>query len=240
MSLLARLLGRRPRLGREVAGLLEAWRGLSGEGERAPLETARLVVVDVETTGLDPRRDRLLAIGAVALCGLRLQVGRGFEVVLQESGAEADAAVLVHGIAPAERERGARPDQALVAFLHYVGKSPLVAFHAPFDRAVLERAVRRVLGARLRNPWIDLAWLAPALYPSLGLERSGLDPWLEHFGLAPHARHRALGDALVTGELTLVLLSRAIASGVRDPAGLRRLARVQERVTREAAGPAGV
>jgi DNA polymerase-3 subunit epsilon len=240
-SWLARWLGRRRPLAPEQAARLAAWRARPAASAREAIGEARLVLVDVETSGLDPRRDRLIAVGAVAVVGTRLEVGRGFEVVLREEGTvEADAAVLIHGIAPGERSRGEAPVEALLGFLEYAGKSPLVAFHAPFDRAVLRRAVRAHLGLRLPNRWLDLAWLAPALYPRLGLERAGLDPWLEHFGLRPHARHRALGDALVTGELFLVLLRQARGTGVRDLAGLLRLARAEERASQASAGVSGV
>ncbi len=239
MSLFARLFRRGPDLAPGLAERLDRWRALAAEGDRTPLDEARFVLVDVETSGLDPRRDRLIAIGAVSLrCG-RLEVGRGFEVVLREEGAEADRAVLIHGIAPEERAQGEPAAEALLSFLEYAGRSALLAFHAPFDRAVLERAVRTTLSARIPSPWLDLAWLAPALYPRLGLEREGLDPWLEHFGLKPHVRHRALGDALITGELFLVLLAQARATGIRDLAGLRRLARDHERVTQASGGLAG-
>ena len=239
MSLFARLFRRGLSLAADLDPRVAGWLALDAEGEGVPLEQARFVLVDVETTGLDPRRDRLIAVGAVSLSAMRLQVGRGFEVVLREEGPAADPAVLIHGIAPGEREQGEPPPEALMGFLELAGKAPLVAFHASFDRAVLERAVQTVLGVRMSNLWLDLAWLAPALYPSLGLEREGLDAWLEHFGLKPHVRHRALGDALVTGELFLVLLARARAAGVRDVGGLRRLARAYERVTQTAGGLAG-
>ena len=92
---------------------------------------------------------------------------------------------------------------------------------------------------RSPNPWLDVAWLAPALNPRVGLDRAGLDPWLERFGLRPHARHRALADALVTGELFLVLLAQASAAGVRDLAGLARIARLRERAAQEGGGVPG-
>ena len=239
MRLFSSLYGRPPALAPELAGRLRSWQALGAEDDRAPIEDTRFVLVDVETSGLDPRRDRLIAIGAVALRRGRLDVGRGFEVVLREEGASADEAVLIHGIAPGERERGEPAPEALLSFLEYAGRCALVAFHAPFDRAVLERAVRQSLGVRLPNPWLDVAWLAPALNPRLGLERTGLDHWLEHFGLRAHARHRALADALVTGELFLVLLAQASAAGVRDLAGLARVARLRERAAQEGGGVSG-
>lgn len=98
-----------------------------------------------------------------------------------------------------------------MGFLEFTGKNPLVAFHAGFDKAVLDRDLRKTLGVRLSNPWLDLAQLAPALVPEARLPRAGLDEWLGYFGLRAHARHRAVDDAFATAELFLVLLARARA-----------------------------
>ena len=40
-----------------------------------------------------------------------------------------------------------------------------MAFRAEFDQTMLQRAVREIFGTELRRPFIDLAWLLPALFP---------------------------------------------------------------------------
>jgi DNA polymerase-3 subunit epsilon len=224
MSLLARLF--RPRLelppgyGRRV----DAWRALDAVSERTPLEDLRLVVVDVETTGLDPRRDRPLAIGAVVVERLRLVAAESFEVYLKsEVQADRDN-ILVHGIGPERQAAGEEPEAALMAFLEFAGKSPLVAFHADLDRAMLDRAAREGLGVRLTNPLLDLAHLAPALCPEARLPQASLDDWLARFGLRAAQRHTAASDAFATAELALVLLARARGRGITTLAQLRALA----------------
>lgn len=107
-----------------------------------------------------------------------------------------------------------------MVFLEFIGKQPLVAFHAGFDQAMLGRDLRETLGVRLPNAWIDLAWLAPALVPEARLPQAGLDEWLAYFGLRAHARHRAVDDALATGELFLILLKRAQAGGLETVGSL--------------------
>ncbi len=194
---------------------------------RVPLAQGHFVVVDVETTGLDARKDRLLAIGAVRLRNERLCLGEYFQAGLQHTGTGGRETILIHGIGPAAQAAGLAPTKALGEFLRFVDDATLVAFHAPFDRAVLERAWREHLGARLRNSWLDLAMLAPALYPEAQLDRSGLDAWLDRFGLREGVRHRATDDALVTGELFLVLLRRARARGITTVEALRAMARAQ-------------
>lgn len=198
---------------------------------RVPLAQAEFVVVDVETTGLDARQDRLLAIGAVRVRNERLCLGEHYQAGLRHTGVGGRESILIHGIGPAAQAAGAVPALALGDFLRFVGDATLVAFHAPFDRMVLERALREHLRARLRNPWLDLAKLAPALYPEARQDRSGLDVWLDRFGLREGVRHRAADDALVTGELFLVLLRRARAHGIATVEALRATAQAQAQLS---------
>lgn len=231
MSLFTRLFGNRVELPQALASRLQAWERLNQESERIPLEEASFVVVDVETSGLDPRKDRLLAIGACELQAGRLLAGKGFErIVYQEETSEKEN-ILIHGIAPGEQTTGLPPEQALLDFLDYAGKRVLVAYHAMFDRTVIDRTTREVLGVRLANRWLDLAELAPALFPEARLPHASLDEWLYRFDIHVRARHRAMDDVLATGELMLILLSRARARGLQTVSQLLAAAESQQHGT---------
>jgi DNA polymerase-3 subunit epsilon len=224
------LFGPRSTLAPELARRVAAWQQRHEVDERVSLEQARFAVVDCETSGLNVRRDRLLAIGAVTVAGARLVAGEAFELLVRQEIASARANILIHGIGPQEQASGLPPGLALVEFLERVGKRPLIAYHASFDQAVLGRALRRELGVRLPNLWLDLALLAPALFPQLRLPQASLDGWLEHFGLRARVRHRAPDDAFVTAELFLVLLARARARGVTTLSALHALCDRQGRL----------
>lgn len=193
---------------------LRHWHGV-------PLAEIRLVVVDVETTGLQVRKDSLLSIGAVAIERLRLDLAEQFECTLRAETDRARDNILVHGLAPSELERGRDPRRALTEFLEFVGDSPLIAFHASFDRRVLQHACRRQLGLKFRNPFMDAAEIAPALFPDRRPRQDSLDAWLDVFGLSASTRHNAAADALATAELMLILLNAARRQGIRDLEGLR-------------------
>ncbi len=202
---------------------VSAWRALPDVDERIPLAQTGFRVVDVETSGLDARRDRLLAIGAITVENLKLNPGAGFAVVLRSEAANTHDNILIHGIGPQRQAAGQEPEKALLAFLGYAGKAPLVAFHAPFDQTVLDRALRQTLGVRLVNPWLDMAVLGPALFPEARLVRATLDDWLRYFDLRAHTRHRAIYDAFASAELLLILLKRALARGATNLSALRAL-----------------
>ncbi len=196
-----------------------------------PSDAKRWVVIDVETTGLDVRDDELLAIAAVAVCfddagKPRLELHDTYEAVLHHAGASTDKDnILVHGIGVAAQRAGAPPPQILADFERWLGASPLVAWHAAFDRAMIGRAAQRHLRRVWPNAWLDLAPVAKALEPDIGLD--ALDDWLARFGIACVARHNAAADALATAELLLRLWPRARARRCADWASLAALERHQ-------------
>jgi DNA polymerase-3 subunit epsilon len=231
MSWLVQLFRPRADLAPSVNAAVDAWRALPAIADDAPLAHARFVVLDVETGGLNPRRDALLSIGAVVVEGRRVAPRYTFSAVLHNPNPSARENILVHGLTPTMQAQGEPPEQALSEYLSFIGNSPCVAFHADFDRTALERALRARLGVRAGNPWIDLARLAPALVPQAHLARASLDEWLAYFRLQAHVRHNAVHDAQVAAELLLILLARAQARGIATLGGLRALAEQPNRFT---------
>jgi DNA polymerase III subunit epsilon len=197
-----------------------AWLARAGEGP------ARWVVVDTETSGLDPERDALLAIGAVAVDAQGIRVADSFEVVLRNDAAGDAANVAIHGIGYGAQSEGISPADAVPAFAAYVGAAPCVGFHTGFDRAVLGRAFAGAGAAPMAVPWLDVAELAAALHPEQhNRGHRSLDDWLTRYAIDTASRHSAAGDALVTAELLLRLRAIAAAQGSRGFAALARLAR---------------
>ena len=174
------------------------------------LDEQRWLVLDVESSGLDVQRDRLLAVAAVAVhfdAGApRIHLGDSIELIIRQAAAQAQpdkGNILLHGIGVGAQLAGTEAAPALLAFEAWAGRSPLVAFHAAFDRAMLARAGRAALGRILPNPWLDLEPLAAVLYPKV--RARALDEWLAHFRIECAVRHQAAADAMATAELMLKL-----------------------------------
>ena len=186
---------------------------------RTPLAAARWVVIDCETSGLDAARDRLLSVGAVEVRGGAVHLAEFFEARIQQQRPSAHENILIHGIG-GDAQRGGEPlAQVIDALARFLGDGLPVAFHAPFDAAVLRRH-----GLRSRAKWLDLAALAPALFPQTGRIDSPLEHWLAAFGIPARARHDALGDAFATAQLLLVALGEARRQRVASVEGLREAA----------------
>lgn len=175
----------------------------------ADLARDRIVVVDVETTGLSLVDDHLIAIGAIAIKGGRIMVADTFEVVLRQEVSSDKPNILVHGISGSVQRAGLPPEDALLEFLEYLDGAPLFAYHVAFDETMLRKAFSKYLGIDFRHAWVDLACVMPELYPEQAQKRRALDDWLKYFSIGNDARHNALADALATAQLGLIALHAA-------------------------------
>ena len=186
------------------------------------LRKQRWVVVDLETSGLNLNRDQVLSIGAMVIEDGAINLGQSFERTLLRTHNPLSPSLLLHGLGPSTIAAGSDPAQALLDFMTFVGDSPLLAFHAPFDQHMLTRALKDSLDYRLQHPFMDVAALAPMLCPQVELRDAGLDHWIKHFNLQIEDRHNASADALATAELALILFNRANAQGINSPLALQQ------------------
>jgi len=186
------------------------------------LRQQRWVVLDLETTGLNLNRDQVLSIGAVVIEDGAIDFSQQFERTLQRTDHKLGPSVLIHGLGPSAIAAGSEPVEALLDLMEFVGDSPLLAFHAPFDQHMLGRALKDSLGYRLQHPFLDVADMAPLLCPQAHIREAGLNDWIDWFNLQVGERHHAAADALATAELALILFSRARQQQIHSPLNLQQ------------------
>jgi DNA polymerase III epsilon subunit family exonuclease len=205
-----------------------AWRGDLVSLARAPgdgllLEAARFVVVDLETTGLTPATAQICEIGAVRIDAL-LQTG-SFEILVNPGRPLTPATTALTGIGDRDVRGAPQPQEAVRRFLRFAGDAVLVAHHARFDLAFLDREVERLTGQRLAGAVVDTVGLARRLVGG----RCSLGALAYRIGTAVEPRHRALPDAQATGEILLHLIGLAQERGVETVADLCDLAATRTR-----------
>ena len=181
--------------------------------DATPIDQVRFVALDSETTGLNPQTDRIITIGAVAVRHGDIVLDDSFEALLRV--VRNTAAVTVHGITREESQHGIDEPEAMRQFLDYLQDGVIVGHHINHDISTLNAACQRHWGFDLLNRSLDTMDLA------LHLERSGaftdrerireftLDSLCEMFGVIPHDRHTAAGDAFITAQVFLRLLRHA-------------------------------
>lgn len=188
--------------------------------DSTPINVARLVVLDLETTGLDVQRDAILSIGAVAITRGAIPMADQFERTVYSADQQPNDATVLHELAPNVIQQGHPAMVALQDFLGYAGTSVLLAFHARFDERMLARALRRELDYRLQHHFLDVAEIAPMVFPEKAAECISLDDWQRHFELTNSQRHNAGADAQATAEIMLILLNRLAKQGTNTLAEL--------------------
>jgi DNA polymerase III subunit epsilon len=217
-------LHRRPSFSAAQSARIDGWQRLPAVDPDVSFDATRWCVVDVETSGLDVRRDSLIAIGAVTIESRHVVMGNAFYRLLRQENVSSVANILVHRITGTAQREGEDPAEALLAFLEWIGHAPLIGFHAPFDATMLRRAVRSVLGVQWRHRWLDLAELLPVVFPDTRPRDRSLDDWLTRFNIVVQQRHNALADALATAQLLQVCMERAKTLGMRKSSELFALA----------------
>jgi len=183
----------------------------------SPSDSVRFVVLDSETTGLDPRKDRLITIGAVGVVAGEILLDDVFDALLEVQ--YNSAAVTVHGVTRQESLEGVTEPEALERFLGYLKDGVIVGHHIGHDVATLNAGYERHWGFSLQNRSLDTMEL------TLHLERDGafqgsdsisefsLDGLCNLFGVIPHDRHTASGDAFMTAQVFQRLLRLASRHG---------------------------
>lgn len=204
-------------------------------GEQPVLEQP-LIVFDLETSGLDLRRDIVLSLGAVRIEGNAIPLGGQLDRILRVETRLKPDSQLVHGLLQEDLQAGTDPETALCELLAYGNGCIWLAFHAEFDRRMLDRALQRYFGVGFDQTVFDVAALAPMLFPDFARLDAGLDHWADAFGLSTQARHTAAGDALLTAEIMLVLLQEAQRRGLHN---WKRLADALREWNHRRASPGG-
>ncbi len=195
-----------------------------------PLADMRLIVLDLETTGLNSAKDEVIAIGAVAINRQRIPLRDQFDLVLRRPELDISETVLIHGIGPEALVKGHELEDALLYLLEWMNGDPILAFHSAFDQKFLEKTLKQTLGYTQSHTWMDVAELLPATFPKAQVPGGRLDNWADHFGLEVSERHHAAADALATAELTLIALNQAHKKDVTTLAQLNDKLRYYRRL----------
>lgn len=162
----------------------------------------RVVILDTETTGLDPSKDRIVEIGCVELIDLRR---RGqWHTYINPQMKVSDDAVRVHGLDNAFLARQPLFQEKVDEMLAFIGDSPIAAHNAGFDVGFLAAELRRLGRPPLPNQVIDTLALAKRKFPG---GKHTLDALCRRFriDLSRRTLHGALLDAQLLADVYVEL-----------------------------------
>lgn len=158
---------------------------------------ATFVVLDLETTGLNPETERICEIGAIKLQSGK-ELGRYQTLVNPERPIPPDA-TRTHGITDDMCKTAPVFTAVAPDLRRFLAGSVIVAQNAEFDMGFLNAEFRRAGATRLNTSAVDTVLLARKARPGLSSYR--LDNLANAFGARFTARHRSIGDCEVTAKV---------------------------------------
>lgn len=215
MSLLRSIFARKklptPELSQDIQRRLSQWQALPTIDLTKSFAESDCVVVDLETSGFSFKNDHLIAIGACRLKNGLIPLGKSFQIILKQDESSSKENILIHHIGDSDQRSGTEPVEALMQFLEYMAKAPLVAYHVGFDQPMLDKALKQYLGIELKqHTWFDVAFLAPLFLPDISTKRQNLDFWTKHFQINNPNRHSAVFDAISTAEVMQAVMKQPL------------------------------
>ncbi len=178
-----------------------------------PLISLDAVVIDTETTSLDPRKARVLEIAGIRIVGGRINAGHVFHSLANPGESIPALSTAIHGIND-EKVASAPVFQAMWPdFLEFIGDRVIVGHTLGFDLAVLQQECRRADLTWSVPRTLDTQYLVQLIDPCLAHE--SLDDLAARFGVEVTHRHSAVGDAKTAARLFQALIPKLRDNGIR-------------------------
>ena len=167
-----------------------------------------IVVYDTETTGLNPKKDEILSIGAVKIKDNKILTSEKFEIFIRPSKEIDEESIKIHYIRNIDLQNGSKPQEAIDRFLHFIGNRTLVGYYLEFDVKMINRYLKPYLGIKLPNRQIEVSQIYHRKKRrSIPDGRIDLrfDSIMKDLDLPIFGKHDALSDAIMTAMMYIKL-----------------------------------
>ncbi|MDG4719823.1 MULTISPECIES: exonuclease domain-containing protein [Thalassospira] len=209
---------------RKATGPLRTYYDIPPADPSRSVMDTEFIALDLETTGLDPKRDEIVSLGWVIIRQLGVDFSSCEHVLVRPKRELSESSVVVHHIFDSDVANAPDIGTALEHLLPQMAGRVLISHHAPIELGFLGQACKRCFGAPLQIPTVDTLVLALRdLHRSGQPMKSGalkLDNLRRSHNLPPFRAHNALSDAIAASGLFLAQIAK------RDPKGELELNRI--------------
>ncbi|WP_345979176.1 3'-5' exonuclease [Sulfurimonas sp. HSL3-2] len=170
--------------------------------------SGEFVVFDTETTGLDPKNDEILSIGAVKIKDNKILTSQTFEVYLKNSKDICSKSIAIHRIRECDLKDAKSPEDAVKEFLHFIGSRTLIGYYLEFDVEMINKYIKPMIGVTLPNEMIEVSEIyfekTITLIPQGNIDLR-FDTILKNCNVPNMGVHNAVNDAIMTAMIYLKL-----------------------------------
>ncbi|MDI9642431.1 MAG: 3'-5' exonuclease [Archaeoglobaceae archaeon] len=196
----------------------------------------KFAVIDLETTGFNPKKDEILSLGIIPMTGLRIDLGESVYLLLKPKKFKISS-MIVHGLDPKVLRDAQEFAKIADEVLKMLEGRTIVGHSVNFDCKFLEQKFRDFKRIKLENYYknkIDIAILEMVLAKFLGepvnFENLTLDALAGKYGITISFRHNALADAFLTAQIFQMQLLRVLKYGIDT---LESLISMQNSISKE-------
>ena len=150
-----------------------------------------IIALDLETTGLNPRNDQILEIGAARI--RKGQVEETYAAFIRIGKPIPEFIVGLTGITDEMADGGLLLSKALAEFQAFCGEAPILGHNIPFDYGFLKQNYANI-GQNFDREGIDTLTIAKKFLPEL--PSRSLEALCRHYGIRQEKKHRAYEDAI--------------------------------------------
>jgi len=172
------------------------------------IENDEYVVFDTETTGLNPKEDEILSIGAVMIKGNKILTSQTFEVYVKNSKKINSKSIEIHAIRACDLHNATNSEDAIKDFLQFIGSRPLIGYYLEFDVAMINKYIKPMLGITLPNKMIEVSEIyfdkQISLIPQGNIDLR-FDTILKNYDIPNMGVHNAVNDSIMTAMIYLKL-----------------------------------
>ncbi len=166
------------------------------------------VCLDCETTGLNPRKDEILSIGAVIIKGNKVLMRNTLNIFVKPSRDVTKESIKIHHIRPIDLENALEPKEAIMELLKFIGNRPIVGYYIKFDISIISKYTKKYIGIPLPNRQIEVSSMyfktrkRSSDYEFVDLK---FDTIMKELDIPELGKHDALNDAIMTSMIFLKL-----------------------------------
>lgn len=164
------------------------------------------VCLDCETTGLSPKKDEILSIGAVIIKDNKILMRKTLNIFVKPSKNVTEESIKIHQIRPIDLENAVEPKVAILELLEFIGSRTIVGYYIKFDIAMISKYTKKYIGIGLPNHSIEVSSMyyktrpKNSEYQFVDLK---FDTIMETLDIPELGKHDALNDAIMTSMIFL-------------------------------------
>jgi DNA polymerase-3 subunit epsilon len=172
------------------------------------VQSDEVVVFDCETTGLKPKTDDIISIGAVKIKGNKILTNEAMHIFIKQEKQISHESITIHQIRHCDLDEAISIEKGIEKFLYFIGNRKLVGYYLEFDVAMINKYIKPMFGIKLPNKQEEVS----AIYydKKISTIPEGhidlrFDTILKDLSLPTLQAHDALNDAVMTAMIYLKL-----------------------------------